>query len=609
MKKYYPLIFIMGISPSIHGQHAYWQQHADYTMEVDMDVKTNRYEGSQKLTYTNNSPDTIKKVFYHLYFNAFQPGSEMAVRNNTSPDVNTRFRVNIDSLSKEQQGGLKVWNVKQDHQILSPELSGTILEVPLNRPLESGESTTLTLDFKGRVPDVIRRSGKNSSEGIAYSMAQWFPKLAEYDYQGWNTAPYLGREYHSVWANFDVKLHIDSDYTVAATGILQNPEQIGHGYSDTATPKIKNGKLTWHFKAENVLDFTWGADPDYIHDTYPGENGVTLRFFYKNNPEIIENWKNLQPITAELLSYFNANLGTYPYKEYNVVHGGDGGMEYSMLTLITGNRSFDSLVGVTCHELAHSWFQHALATNEMKHEWMDEGFTVYISTMAMNDVFAREKSDFPFTGSYDGYYRLVQSGVEEPQSTNANRYYYNMAYELTAYSKGSVFLSQLGHIIGPKVLAETLKQYVSDFQFTHPYPDDFRRVAERVSNIQLQWYLTDWTQTVKTIDYGIKDVVVKETQTDIHLERIGQMPMPLDVLVTYGDGSKEIRYIPIPLMRGEKENHYNTDFIIEKDWAWAYPSYILTIDKPKGSIESIDINPTNLVADINPENNYYQNPN
>ncbi len=609
MKILYALIFIFGISTVLVSQQAYWQQKANYTMKVHMDVDTHLYEGSQTLIYTNHSPDTIKKVFYHLYFNAFQPGSEMAVRNKTSPDENTRFRVNIDSLSIEQQGWLNVWNVQQDGYVLTPELSGTILEVPLETHLNPGESTTLTLDFQGHVPDVIRRAGKNSSEGIAYSMAQWFPKLAEYDYQGWNTSPYLGREYHSIWSNFDVKLSIDSDYTVAATGILQNPEEIGHGYSDTATPKIENDTLTWHFKAENVLDFTWAADPDYIHDTFDGENGVTLRFFYKNNPEIIENWKNLQPITAEMLSYFNTHLGPYHYEEYNIVQGGDGGMEYSMLTLITGNRSFGSLVGVTCHELAHSWFQHALATNEMKYEWMDEGFTVYISTMAMNDVFIEEKNDFPHSGSYQSYYRLALSGVEEPQTTNANRYHYNMAYELSAYSKGSVFVAQLGHIIGPKALAESLKQYVYDFQFTHPYPDDFRRVAERASDIQLQWYLTDWTQTIKTIDYGINHIIEKENQTDIHLERIGQMPMPLDVLITYTNGHQEIRYIPLPLMRGEKENPYAIDFITEKDWAWAYPTYTLTVDKPKSSIESINLNPTHLVADINPTNNIYQRSN
>ncbi|MCY4560721.1 MAG: M1 family metallopeptidase [Flavobacteriaceae bacterium] len=602
------LLYILPFLLSAYAtsQLVHWQQYVDYTMFVDIDVETHQYKGTQEVIYTNNSPDRIDKVFYHLYFNAFQPGSQMAVRIKSSPDPNGRFRVDLDSLSPNQQGWLVVSDLKQDGKILKPYLSETILEVPLSKALESGESTTLTLNFRGQVPDVIRRAGKNSSEGVAYSMAQWFPKIAQYDYQGWNTAPYLGREFHSVWGNFDVKLRIDSNYTLAATGLLQNPHEIGHGYSDSAKQKIDDGKLTWHFKAEKVLDFTWAADPDYIHDTYQGENDVTLRFFYKDNPEIIQNWKKLQPLTAKMLSYFNEHLGQYPYKEYNVVQGGDGGMEYSMLTLITGNRPFGSLVGVTCHELAHSWFQHHLATNEMKHEWMDEGFTVYISTLAMNDVFATEKSDFPLSRSYQSYFALVDSGVEEPQSTDANRYEYNFAYERTAYSKGSVFLSQLGHIIGPKKLAESLKQYVSDFGFKHPFPDDFRRVVERVSGIHLQWYLTDWTQTIKTIDYKIDEVVDGGSQTYVKLERMGQMPMPLDVLVSFSDGSQQIHYIPIPLMRGEKENHYGSKFILEKDWPWAYPDYTFIVNRPKDEIVSVDLNPTKLVADINPDNNTYQ---
>lgn len=593
----------------VSAQNGYWQQHVDYTMEVDVDVESFLYSGTQKVVYTNNSPDKIHKIFYHLYFNAFQPGSEMAVRNSTSPDQNRRIRVNIDSLSLEQQGWLKISDIKQEGHTIEPKLSRTILEVPLKNPLNSGDTTTLTLNFEGHVPDVIRRAGKNSSEGIALSMAQWFPKIAEYDYQGWNTAPYIGREFHSVWGNFDVKLSIDQNYTVAATGLLQNPNQIGHGYSTTADPKPKNGKLTWHFKAENVLDFTWGADPDYIHDTIEGSNGVTLRFFYKNNPDIIENWKKLQPITAKLLDYFNENLGDYPYSEYNVVQGGDGGMEYSMLTLITGERTLGSLVGVTCHELAHSWFQHMLATNEMKHEWMDEGFTVYISSLAMNKVYSNTSVTNPLEGSYNQYYFLVQSGVEEPQSTNANRYEYNFAYEVTAYSKGAIFLTQLGHIIGTETLEKVLKQYVKDYKFKHPLPDDFRRTAEKVSNIQLQWYLTDWTQTTKTIDYGIKEVVSKGNKTLVTLERIGQMPMPLDVQIELKNGKQSVHYIPIPLMRGQKENTYkNISFSVEEDWPWAYPEYTFELDASIESIEKIDINHTGLVADINTENNVYPKP-
>lgn len=532
-----------------HAQN-YWQQSADYKMEVHMDVSSFRYSGKQELLYKNNSPDSLKKVFFHLYFNAFQPGSEMAVRVKTAKDKNTRFDFDIDDLDPLEVGYLKVSNLKQDGASLKHELSETILEATLAKPLGPGQKTLFTMDFEGQVPKLIRRAGRNSEEGVALSMAQWYPKMAEYDYEGWNAEPYLGREFHGVWGSFDVTLILDKDYTVAASGYLQNPDAVGHGYSPKKG-RAKKGKLKWHFFAPDVHDFTWSADPDYIHDIYKGPNNVDLHFFYKNKPGLIDNWKKLQPKTAELMRFYNQTIGPYPYKQYTVAQGGDGGMEYAMLTLITGERGFESLVGVTAHELAHSWFQFVLATNEMKYEWMDEGFTTYISTLA-EDKILNQNNFFPLERSYDNYIYLARSGKEQPQQTNANRYEYNMAYELTAYSKGAVFLSQLGYIIGEDKLAETLKEYYRKHQFKHPVPDDFRRIAEQKSGIQLRWYLTDWSQTTNTIDYGIKSVEEENGQAQVQLERIGSMPMPLEVLINYKDGSSEIHYIPIPLMRGEK---------------------------------------------------------
>ncbi|MGB0828922.1 MAG: M1 family metallopeptidase, partial [Flavobacteriaceae bacterium] len=433
----------------------YWQQKVNYTMEVELDPSTAQYEGIQKLVYTNNSPETLHKVFYHLYFNAFKPGSEMAIRLKNAADRNRRFKVDLDTLSLQQQGFLKVNRLTQDGIEVSVVDSETILEVLLNKPLLPGESTVFELDFKGQVPNVIRRAGKNSSEGVAFSMAQWYPKMAEYDREGWNTDPYTGREFHGVWGDFDVKITLDKAYTVAASGYLQNAEDIGKGYTDRKKSKSKNGQITWHYIAPNVHDFTWAADPDYMHDTYPGPNGVTLHFFYKNDPEIIENWKKLQADTAKMMAYYNTKIGPYPYKQYSVVQGGDGGMEYAMLTLITGGRNYDSLFGVTAHELAHSWFQHILATNETKHEWMDEGFTSFISALASNEILEKNL-EFPLEGSYRGYFNLALSGFEMPQRTNANRYKHNLAYESTAYSKGAVFLGQLGYIVGKEVLFEIL---------------------------------------------------------------------------------------------------------------------------------------------------------
>ena len=598
------LFILLSLSLSAYSQN-YWQQAVDYKMVVDIDVKTFKYSGEQELLYTNNSPDSLKKVFYHLYFNAFQPGSEMSERIKTGKDKNKRFLIDIDSLKPNEVGYLKVSNLKQDGNVLKHELSETILEVLLSKPLMPGETTKLTLNFEGQVPKLVRRAGRNSSEGVALSMAQWYPKLAEYDYEGWNAEPYLGREFHGVWGDFDVTLTLDKKYVVAASGYLQNPDEVGHGYSEKRG-KSKKGKLRWHFVAPRVHDFTWSADPEYIHDTHMGPNNVLLHFFYKDNPKYNENWKNLQPKTAELMRFFNQTIGEYPYRQYTVAQGGDGGMEYAMLTLITGNRGFESLVGVTAHELAHSWFQHVLATNEMKYEWMDEGFTTYISTLA-KDRILDQNNFFPLQRSYDSYFYLVRSGKEQPQQTNANRYDYNLAYEISAYSKGSVFLSQLGYIIGEDKLSKTLKEYYRMHQFKHPVPNDFRRVAERVSGIQLKWYLTDWTQTTNTIDYGIKSIKADGARTLINIERIGSMPMPLEVLVNFKDGSSEIHYIPISLMRGEKENPYSVKWTVREDWPWARLEYEFAINRPKSDIIDIYIDPSYYMADINRENNAYLN--
>jgi hypothetical protein len=599
----------------------YWQQHVDYKMNVDMNVKNYQYKGNQELVYTNNSPDTLKKVFYHLYPNAFQPGSEMDVRLQTIADPDKRMvksfkrgneevtESRISTLQPEEIGFLKISNFKQNGKIASTKVVGTVLEVTLNEAILPHQKTTFTLDFDGQVPLQVRRSGRNSEEGVALSMTQWYPKMAEYDFEGWHADPYIGREFHGVWGNFDVKITIDKDFTIGGTGYLQNKNEIGHGYQDEGVEvkhKKKTKTLTWHFVAPNVHDFAWGADDNYVHDKIIGPNNVVLHFFYKNKPEIAENWKNLQSKTVEILAFFNKTVGEYPYKQYSVIQGGDGGMEYAMCTLITGERSLGSLVGVTAHEFAHSWFQHILATNESKHEWMDEGFTSFISDLAMQQIMPSKngEEENPFEGAYQGYRYLAKSGKEQPLSTHADRYDYNMAYGISAYSKGEVFLAQLGYVIGVENLMKTLKRFYNDYKFTHPTPNDFKRTAEKISGANLDWYLVDWAQTTNTIDYSIKSVTEESNGSKITLERIGRMPMPIDLLVVYEDGTQESFYIPNTLMRWEKPNPYPIDRSVLKGWDWAYPTF--TFDVTKKSIKAIVIDPSGLMADVDLNNNTWE---
>lgn len=617
-------ILSFGFSLGYSQSATYWQQHVDYKMEVSMDVKTYQYKGKQELIYTNNSQDTLRRVFYHLYNNAFQPGSEMDMRLQTIKDPDGRMvnKVKVDGkeikesriskLQPNEMGYLHVSNFKQDGVSAVAKEVETILEVTLAKPLLPGKSTTFTLDFDGQVPIQIRRSGRNNKEGVELSMCQWYPKMAEFDFEGWHADPYIAREFHGVWGNFDVKLTIDKNYILGGTGYLQNGNEIGHNYQDAGVkvsiPK-KQKTLTWHFVAPNVHDFTWAADKNYIHDVVNTDFGTTLHFLYKNNPKIIENWKTAQPKTVEIMRYFNSFVGKYPYKQYSVIQGGDGGMEYAMCTLILGEGKLDGLIGVIAHEMGHSWFQHVLATNESKHSWMDEGFTSYIEEMALNEL-SDKKVENPFEGSYKAYVSLANSGKEQPLSTHADRYDENRSYGTASYVKGCLFLTQLQYLIGKENLDQTVKRFYSEFKFKHPTPNDIKRTAERVSGANLDWYLIDWTQTLNTIDYAIKNV---ESATDgvqrtgVSLERIGRMPMPIDILVEYTDGTKESFYIPLRMMSFEKENP--TPAIkrtVLKDWAWGNSKYFFEVPKSKTSIKKITIDPSGLMADVKKDNNTFE---
>ncbi len=595
------LICFLSLSAIAQNNTSYWQQHVDYNMDIDMDVETFQYKGTQKLEYTNNSPDDLSRVFYHLYFNAFQPGSEMDVRLQNIQDPDGRMttedkKSRIMSLSESEMGYIKVKSLTQDGKEVTYKTVGTVLEVELATPIKSGDKATFEMEFDGQVPQQIRRSGRNNAEGVSLSMTQWYPKMAEYDFEGWHADPYIGREFHGVWGDFNVNITIDKDYIIGGTGYLQNPEDIGYNYGDEGPKgkKGKKGKLTWKFKAPMVHDFTWAADPDYIHDKVTANDGTVLHFLYQDNDSIKENWKNLQPKTEQILEFFNENIGPYPYEQYSVIQGGDGGMEYGMSTLITGERKFGSLVGVTAHEMAHSWFQFILATNEAQHEWMDEGFTSFISSEAMNVVMGENKEN-PHSGSYRGYTYLANSGVEQPMTTHADRYNVNQAYSITAYAKGAVFLAQLEYLLGDDLQNEIIKEYYNQWKFKHPTPNDFIRVAEKVSGAELGWYLIDFGQTTNTIDYAVK-TIEGNTAT---LERIGLMPMPIDAKVTFADGTTKMVHIPLRMMRWVKPNAEN----VQEDWPWAMPTYELKMDK---EISKVEIDPSQLMADVKRDNNTMQ---
>lgn len=608
------ILFLVKISGLFFLNHAfgdpgYWQQRIYCQMHIDFEVKTHQYQGTQKLVYFNQSPDTLTRLYYHLYFNAFQEGSEMHQWNMQLPDPDTRIVERLSGIKPEDAGFLKVQTLSQDGETVVFKEKRTILEVHLKEPLPPGQSTVMDMQFLGQVPIQIRRSGRDSHEGVDYSMTQWFPKICNYDRQGWHANPYIQREFYGVWGDYDVRIEIDKRYILGATGYLQNAQTIGYGYEDPSKPMNhqKGDKITWHFFAPNVHDFAWAADPDYTHRKDTMDDGTVFHFLYLENKDNREAWSLLPEYMNKAITYINAQYGDYPYRQYSIIQGGDGGMEYPMATLITGNRPLSSLVGVSVHELMHSWYQGVLATDEARFAWMDEGFTSYASSEVMAQLFENRSGSSRHAGSYRGYFGLVQSGYEEPLTTYADHFLSNFAYGAASYNKGAIFLNQLGYVIGKEALDQTLLNYYHQWQFKHPTSRDFIRVAEKTSGLELDWYHDYWVNTTRTIDYSIDSVWSESGQIGIRLTNNGTMPMPVDIAIKEASGRVLRITIPLDMMLGfKRQDAYFGGHYVAEAWPWALPTYTLMV--PGMQLEpglEIYIDPSQRMADIEPSNNRY----
>lgn len=586
-------ILLFAINIVYFNSFSYWQQRVEYNINIDFNHKNHQFVGQQNLIYFNNSPDTISKVYFHLYFNAFQPGSMMDVRSRSLPDPDSRVMDRISKLKKNEIGFHKIKMIQQSGMKLEYHIQGTVLEVELQNPLLPNQSTDFYLEYISQVPKQIRRSGRNNKEGIDYSMAQWFPKIAEYDKDGWHANPYIAREFYAPWGDFDVSISIHRDYVVAATGILQS--QIND-----------NQKKTWRFKAEDVHDFVWAADPDYIHDILKVDSeNLELHFYYqKSSDEMVQNWKKLQDDTAEAFKFINKKFGKYPYSKYSIIQGGDGGMEYPMATLITGERTYSSLLSVTIHEVLHSWYQMLLGTNESYLAWMDEGFTSFAQNITFlnkfNNIYNLDLIN-PLKKSYNRYYNFVKTGLEEPLSTHSDHFSTNEAYGVGSYTKGAIFLMQLSYIIGEDNLYKGLRRYYNQWKFKHPNEYDFIRIMEKVSGIELDWYLDYWIKTIHQIDYSVEVRDNDNKYLGVIIRRIGKMPMPIEIEIQYDDFSTTNYYIPLSIMRGEKDLGDNV--VLLKDWEWVNEHYEFDIDLSEKKITKIEINPSGKMADVDKKNN------
>ncbi|HKO82181.1 MAG TPA: M1 family aminopeptidase, partial [Chitinophagaceae bacterium] len=373
--------------------------------------------------------------------------------------------------------------------------------------------------------------------------------------------------------------------------------QIGYGYEESGTKVVRpsGNKLTWKFIAPNVHDFMWAADPEFKHMTRKVKKDLTLHLLYKASNPSAATWEKILDDAEKALPFIEKTFGSYTYRQYSFVHGGDGGMEYPMATLLASP-------GAWLHEWLHNWYHGILATNESLYAWMDEGFTSYAEDR-VKAFLENTRDTFDQSGNYAGYLSLVKSGKEEPLTTHADHFNTNAAYSAAAYTKGAVFLEQLGYITGSAVRDKILLAYYRQWKFKHPNAADFVRVAEKVSDVKLDWYKEYWVNSIKTIDYAFDSLWEESGKTRIRLKKIGLMPMPVDLQLTFKDGSSEMHYVPLDLMYGTKPAENSVSRKVYPAWKWTNETYIIESDRRLGDISIAEIDPSQRMADVERKNN------
>lgn len=595
-----------------------WQQRVHYEMAIHLDAQHHRMRGHSRIVYTNHSPDTLYHVFFHLYFNAFHPQSMMAERNRHLPDPDRRVVPKIWQLSPDEQGSHHITDLTQDGQPLTFRLTDTVLKAELARPLAPGDSTVFELRFRSQIPLQTRRSGRDNLEGIDFSMSQWYPKIAAYDGRGWHPDPYIGREFYGVFGTFDVRITLPACYTIGATGVLLNAEEVGHGYDRITSqgwtrfdPRevglrcTPGDSLTWHFRAENVHDFAWAADPDYIHEAWQDDSlGVTYHLLFQ--PEVAERWQLMRQWVPWLIRYYSHRIGRYPYPQFTVAQAGDGGMEYPMINFITGRRSPFSLLSVTAHEAAHEWFYGVLASNENAYAWLDEGFTSWATTEAIAHLLGQPPDHQDATLSV---IRLQQMGLFERLNTPADWFATNTAYSVAAYAGGEMLLDLLGYVISDSLRDVFLQTYFQTYSLRPIHPYDVEKVAEQVSGMRLDWFFEQLTNSTYTYDDALN--VVKQQRTPegwrvtLRLQRKRSMFLPVDVRLALADGSTQWVHIPLGLAQGHKPVPSN--WIVAEPWLWTFPTYTLTLLLPARVIRA-ELDPLQRTPDHNRLNNTWPFP-
>lgn len=576
------LAFIL-LNLKVVSQVNYWQQAVDYQINVDIDDVKDRLSGDEKLLYQNNSPDTLKEVYFHLYWNAFKKGSHSFEKQNAFELTNSDF------------GEITVESIIINNETHFIDVFESIGQVKLNKPILPGSSCEIKIQFSSIIPSCINRAGKDNVAGTDYTFTQWYPKMCRYDKMGWHTDPYFGREFAGTFGKFKVSISCDSSYVVAGTGRLKNKKYSDKGWVSINAAK-RSEKENWEFYGENIHDFAFAMDKEWTHKEQ-NIDGINFHFFY--NEKYADTWTKLQLDWSKAYKICKSEFGVYPYPQFSFIQAGEGYMEYPMCTMLESGRS--DFFNTACHEFMHNYFYGIFGTDENLFHWMDEGITCYAEERISN---VNQVPNNPARGAISNYRWISSSYNEEPISTAANHFESDYPYYNAAYFKGQLFPELIRYMIGDSLMKVGFSKFYQTWKFKHPEPNDFVKVFEDVSSMELTWFQNYWLNTTKKIDFSIDSVEKTKEGITITFGNKG-IPMPLEFEIKLKDGKSVYYYIPLDLTNNLKTNFNKPTQTLSK-WSCASKKYTFVLKDIKlKDISKIELDPEGVLPDMNMSNNSY----
>ncbi|MFD2037040.1 M1 family metallopeptidase [Belliella marina] len=591
---------------------SYWQNKSDYVINVELDEENHSVKGSWTMTYTNNSPESLDFIWLFLEQNRFTEESRGTL---TTPVQGNRYSGDIT-------GGYDIANLKAQvsgkNKPVSNEylVSDTRMQVFFAEPIPAnGGVATVSMDFEYAIPTKgMDRMGRlDVKDGTIYAMAQWYPRVAVLDdVTGWNTDPYLGAgEFYLGYGDFDYKVTVPFDHIVVGSGELQNPNQVltkeqqnrmkraadseervyvihPDEVGDYANTRPKQeGKQTWHFKMNNSRDIAFASSKAFIWDAVginlPSGKRIIAQSVYPKESDGEEAWGRSTEYSKASIEHYSEMWYEYPYPVAVNVAADIGGMEYPGLSFCSYKSKGESLWGVTDHEFGHNWFPMVVGTNERRHAWMDEGFNTFInyySYLAFND--GEYTNDLIQTRKYLGW---LTNENREPIATHADRTQTNNL-GMVAYMKPALGLIMLReYVLGHERFDKAFRSYIKTWAYKHPQPSDFFNHMENVSGENLDWFWKGWFYSNANIDLAVDGVYPYGANYIVVFSNKGDLPMPVNFEVTYEDGEKERRSIPVEVwFKGDTWQH------------------LLKVDK---KVVKIEIDPDKVITDVNAGNDVW----